>query len=411
MQRFQNYTKDSEKSSIKIEDIKEPKGKSWIVFLSIGIFGILAGAGCIAAVFLMPEKILDDITFPTIPSKVADESSKTYSNLTGQELADASLNNSPAYCIQIPNGLDGARPQTGLQEAGVVFEAIAERGVTRFAAIFQNPTNSIIGPIRSLRLYYLQWDTPFDCTIVHAGGSDEAMAAVQSGGYKTLMEDYDYEYRGNYDYHLWNNLFTTPGLLAQNSADFNRGASNIKGFTRVTPETAAINRVNSTATEKLEITTATDNDTSALTPEASSINISFSNNSYFDVVYSYNAETNSYDRSYAYGEAHTSYKCPEENLINKDPQDVCSETQLSPSVVIAMFVNESVASDNYHENITTIGNGTAYVFQNGTVTKGTWNKNSTSEQIRFYDESDNEISLIPGQTWVSAIPQYGSIDF
>ena len=92
-----------------------------------------------------------------------------YSNFTGYEIADVTLNNSPTFCVQIPNGsTDGARPQAGLTEAGVVFEAIAETGITRFAAIFQlqdayatlpdgqktmMTTPGIIGPIRSLRPY------------------------------------------------------------------------------------------------------------------------------------------------------------------------------------------------------------------------------------------------------------------
>ena len=87
----------------------------------------------------------------------------------------------------------------------------------------------MIGPIRSLRLYYLQWDTPFDCTIVHAGGADDAIAAVRSGGYKDLTENYAYMYRGGNN-RLWNNLFTTSQHLTQVSADWGYGSSNVNGF-------------------------------------------------------------------------------------------------------------------------------------------------------------------------------------
>ncbi len=374
---------------------KQPKSKKDLAFLIIGIVAFLGGAGCLAYALLAPEKILNDLTFPTLPSKTA-ETDKVYSDLTGEELSDASLKNSPVYCIQTPNGLDGARPQTGLKDAGVVFEAIAEGGITRFAAIYQNPTNAIIGPIRSLRIYYLDWDVPFDCTIIHAGGSQEAVNAVNS--YKHISEDYNYMYRGEYGYHLWNNLFTTPDLLSNIG-----GSSNVKGFSRVTPETANKNRIDSQAT-KLDITAASDSDTSALNPSVSTIRLSFGSGDNFSPVYQYNSETNTYDRYYAYGGSHDVYMCPSENLNGKDPQDYCYTSQVSPSVVVAMIVDEHLSSDGVHEAITTIGSNTVYIFQNGEVIKGKWSKASRDEQIRFYDESGAEISLNPGQTWISAIP-------
>ena len=388
---------------------EEPtKSKKNLVFLIIGIVAFLGGGACLAVALLSPEKMLSDLTFPTLPSQPTAVDDKVYSDLTGEELSDASLKNSPVYCIQTPNGLDGARPQTGLTDAGVVFEAIAEGGITRFAAIYQNPENAIIGPIRSLRIYYLDWDVPFDCTIVHAGGSQEAVDAVRD--YKHLSEDYAYMYRGEYGYHLWNNLFTTPGALAEYSSDYDRQSSNVSGFTRMTPEEASKDRYTSQA-EELDITAAADYDTSSLNPEVTTIEFSFNSGDNFSPVFNYNSSTNTYDRSYAYGGIHEVYQCPDENLYGKDPQDYCSTTQVSPSVVVAMIVNESLSSDGVHESITTIGSNTAYIFQNGQAIKGTWKKDSRDSQIKFYDGSGNEVSLVPGQTWISAVPEYGSVDY
>ncbi len=382
--------------------------KRSLVFLIIGIVAFVGGGACLAFALLSPGKVLEDLTFPTIPTPVAETTDKVYSSLTGEELADPSTKNAPVYCIQTPNGLDGARPQTNLTEAGVVFEAIAEGGITRFAAIYQNPQGGIIGPIRSLRIYFLDWDVPFDCTIVHAGGSIEAVNAVRS--YKHISEDPTYMYRGNYNYHLWNNLFTTPELLGNNSADYNRMSSNPQGFTRTTKEAADKARYASQTTE-LDIVSGTDGNTSALTPQVSTITLSFASGNNFSPVYKYNVETNSYDRFYAYGGAHEVYHCPSGNYYGQDPQDNCPTTQLSPSVVIAMVVDERLSSDGVHEAITTVGSGTAYVFQNGQAIKGTWRKGSREEQLHFFDEAGNEISLIPGQTWISAIPGYGSVDY
>ena len=388
---------------------KEAKSsKQWLAFLLCGIFGILGGAGMIVAMFLIPREVLPDLSYPEIPSTKSEEG-KVYSDLTGLELADASLKTAPAYCIQTPNGNDGARPHSGLKDAGVVFEAIAEAGITRFAAIYQNPTQAVIGPIRSLRIYYLNWDTPFDCAIVHAGGAADALQAVRS--YKDLTENYKYMYRGSKTVRRWNNLFTTAGYLAQVSADRGWNTSNIKGFTRMTPAESEKSRVDNTVATKLNIVEPAAGNTSEYTPQASHIAFNFGSSPTFNVVYDYDASINAYRRSYASGEVHNSYNCPSENLGEKNPEDVCVLEQIAPSVVIAMIVQERRAADNYHENITTFGSGDAYVFQNGTTIKGKWTKNTKEEQIKFTDANGAEIKLAPGQTFISAIPQYGSVAY
>ena len=76
-----------------------------------------------------------------------------------------------------------------------------------------------------------------------------------------------------------------------------------------------------------------------------------------------------------------------------------------------MVVQESKASDNYHEDITTIGSGKAYIFQNGTAIAGNWSKASVGDQIKFTDESGAEVALAPGQTFVTAVPEYGSVEY
>lgn len=387
----------------------EKSSKKWLVFLIIGVISLIGGAACILTSILAPEPELAELNFPKIPS--GEEDNETYSNLTGLPLADSSLLNAPTYCIQVPNGLDGARPQAGLNDAGVVFEAIAEAGITRFAAIYQNPTTAVIGPIRSLRMYYLEWDTPFDCTVVHAGGADDALAALKYGGYKDLTENYAYMYRSYAGNRLWNNLFTTSYELAQFSADNGYTSSNVNGFTRLTPNEAKKQRIDQTAMEKLVITNPATSNTDVLTPQITSIALNFGGSYSFNVNYLYDADTNTYNRSYASGATHDIYDCPDENLGEQSPENVCTLSQLSPSVVVAIVVDEKKASDNYHEDITTIGSGTAFIFQNGILINGTWNKSSASEQIRFYDENGTEIALAPGQTFISAIPKYGSVEY
>lgn len=392
--------------------ISEPKpSKKWLIFLIIGIILFIGAIALLIFTILKPVTVAEQFDFPTIPS--ATEAPAAYSVLTGEPISDANLNSSPIYCVQTPNGTDGARPQAGLNQAGVVFEAIAEAGITRFAAVYQNPTSAVIGPIRSLRMYYLEWDTPFDCTIVHAGGAPDALAAVANGGYKDLTENYTYMYRGNYAHYdrLWNNLFTTSSYLKQFSADRGYTTSNPKGLTHSTPEEAKKAKVDALVSEKLSITTPTAANTAELTAKVPTVYMNFGGWASFNLVYNYNLETNSYNRSYASGYAHEVYACPGDNLGEVTPESSCTLTQLSPSVIIAMVVEEHKASDNYHEDITTTGTGTAYVFQNGIAIKGTWEKPSTAEQLKFYDENHQEIALNPGQTWITAVPNYGSVEY
>ena len=72
-----------------------------------------------------------------------------------------------------------------------------------------------------------------------------------------------------------------------------------------------------------------------------------------------------------------------------------------------MKVDEYLDVDNYHHVIQTIGTGNAYIFQNGTVIRGTWRKNSKSAQIEFRDENDNTVFFTPGQLWIAAVPNSG----
>lgn len=410
-----------EKVTINIseEQIKKPAkeskkdvdtSKKWLTVSIFGAVAALAGVACLVASFLIPKEALPDLTFPKIPSSETT-GEKVYSNLTGLELANADQKTAPAYCIQTPNGTDGARPQSGLTDAGVVFEAIAEAGITRFAAIYQNPSQAVIGPIRSLRMYFLDWDVPFDCIIINAGGSADAIDSLRAGGYKNLQENYAYMYRGTYGGRLWNNLFTTSAYLQQFANDAGFTKSEIKGFARMTPDEAKRKFVDSTVSEKINITKATEKDTSARAAEVARTVFNFGGWDIFNVVYDYDISSNTYKRTYADGEPHNVYNCPADNLGERNPEDVCSLVQLSPSVVIAMVVEERRAADNYHENITTAGSGKAYVFQNGTVTVGTWKKDNRESQIQFLDENGAEIKLIPGQTFISAVPNYGSVAY
>ena len=398
----------TDKSDI-VLDTDKPS-KTWVTLLTLGIIGMVGGIACAVTAFLLPAPEVEEDTYPELPSSSTSE--KIYSNLTGLEISSKSDNNLPTFCVQIPNGTDGARPQAGLDKAGVIFEAIAEAGITRFAAIYQGPQSSVIGPIRSLRLYYLQWDTPFDCTIVHAGGADDALAAVKNGGYKDLSESLSYMYRISSGVRRWNNLFTNGAMLNQFAKDYGYTTSTVNGFSRMTPEESDKARVDETVAEKLVITKPAVANTSEVKPKAPNIVIRFGAVPTYNVRYTYDASTNKYARTYENNNINEVYTCPDGDNGKVAPENACQKVaSLTPSVVVAIVVEERKAADNYHEDITAVGSGEAYIFQNGTLIKGGWSKATVTDQIKFNDANGREVKLAPGQTIIEAVPTYGAIEY
>ena len=394
-----------EESMSKKTKKSQNKSRKKLIIICAVLLVLIAGGVTTAMILLNRKK--DEPTSSSTPNEPA--APKYYSNLTGLEIADEKLNDSPIFCIQIPNGTDGARPHAGLGEAAIVFEAIAEAGITRFAAVFQNPENTAIGPIRSLRLYYLEWDTPLGCTIVHAGGADDAIATLRSDGYNDIDEG-AFNWRDGSDYIAPNNLFTD----AKNLTDFAKEYSlmdsgrNAKAFPRLLPEEAIkIREENQTAAA--DQTDSEGNVVKSTTPLVTDISINFGNFPDFNTHYVYNPTTGLYARYYASGDQESSYNCSKTNPVMSSD---CQLAQITPSAVVAMEVEEGLDDDNYHQVIETIGTGTAYIFQNGSATKGTWSKASRASQIVFKDEKGNEISFAPGQLWISAIPRgIGSVEY
>lgn len=312
---------------------------------------------------------------------------KYYSQLTGLEVINEAAITAPVNGVMIPNDTYGARPQAGLKDAGIVFEAICEGGITRFLALYQNNKPALIGPIRSVRMYYISWAAPFNAGIVHYGGNMDAIAEIRSGNYRDMdqMLDNGASWRRD-DRDNPDDAFTSGALLeAQNTA---KGyiTSEFIGFKRKDipkPTTTA-----STTTETTTTTTPT-------FPAATNISIHISESD-FDSSYIYNAATNTYARSQA-GTPH----------LEEDG------TQIAPSVVIAMHVEEYSSSDpENHEVITTVGSGAATIFQDGVAIEATWTKPSQFENIKFTDATGAEIPLVRGQTWIAAVPNaYGTVTY
>ncbi len=426
-----NSKTNSTQSKKKAKKSKPPRSKKQKIILGCLIaLAVLLLIGLGVLLFFIFQKPAEETS-----SEQPEFTEPVYSILSGREIPMDGINYNPTFCVQIPNGNDGGRPQAGLTQADIIFEAIAEAGITRFAAIFQNAGTGAIGPIRSLRPYYLDWDTPFDCTIVHAGGSDEAMNALRAGGQRDLNENLSYMWREQNTGRGWNNLFTSPTKMREFNEAHGYNKSHITGFPHLTPteaEEIRNSRYNLTENcndegENCEIIVepaentnpeaeagsnsdaSEDNASEDSFISATRINLRLGNSSIFNIAYNYDPITNSYPRSYANGEPHLVYDCPSDLTEPNTKTDCGDLVQLTPNAVIAMVVKEKRMADNYHEDITTLGSGTAYIFQNGEVIEGTWTKNSQKDQISFRNQNDNVIKLTPGQLWITAVPEYGGV--
>lgn len=328
---------------------------------------IIIGAIIVTGVFLYSlSKVDTDIVSPTYtPPK---PKVNYYSNLTGLEVSDEAAKQAPVTAVMIENSPD-ARPQSGLKDAGVVYEATAEGGITRFISLYQHNKPELIGPVRSLRIYYLDWAAPYQASIAHVGGSANALETVRNG-YRDIDQFFN---AGTYwrasDRFAPHNVYTSGSNLDKLNADKGYTKSEFKSFDRVDGKVAA-------------------------EPNAASINVDFSSPIYA-TSYQYNAESNSYNRSLA-----------------GTPHNDREKGQISPSSVVVIKVGSTVRSgpDGY-EDITTTGSGQAYVFQNGTVTEATWSKADRDSALTLTDSTGAPVKLVRGQTWVSAITERGGVSW
>lgn len=280
------------------------------------------------------------------------------SPLTGVQVKPE-LTKLPTTGVMIENSPD-ARPQSGLYDAGVVFEAIAEGGITRFLALFQESKPARIGPVRSVRPYYLDFLRPFDAPIAHAGGSGQALAELSSQGFKDLeaFQNPNF-YERIATRYAPHNLYTSRAKLLELQKNKGWDTSKFTGFTRKEEKKSK-------------------------TPTAKSIDFSISGflyNPHFD----YSAKTNSYTRSMA-GGPHS---------------DEAARKQINPKVVIALVMSHHYAG--IYSVYGATGSGAAYVFQDGNVTKGIWKKKGRTSQFEFLDNDKKTMGLNPGQTWISIV--------
>lgn len=343
-----------------LKRIKPRNRKQWIIAGLIAVL-LLAAAGGGLYLLLNKQPVAAPVVKKSEPAPPPPPKPTTVpSRLTGVQVTPE-LNSLPVTGIIIENSPD-ARPQAGLNEAGVVYEAIAEGGITRFLALYQETQPTNVGPVRSARPYYLEWLQPFDASIAHVGGSPDALAQIRSQGIKDLDQFvHAGAYRRSPSRAAPHNVYSGVNTLYELGKGKGYTTSNFNGFPRKAEKPAP-----------------------AIT--AKSIDLTISSPLY-NVHYDYDPAANNYHRSMG-GSGH---------------MDENTKTLIKPKVVIAIITSQGIHPDGQHTTYATNGASKAVIFQDGAAQVVTWKKASTKDQIQFVDEAGQPVTLNPGQTWITVV--------
>ncbi len=93
--------------------------------------------------------------------------------LTGELVEDPEVLQRRPLAVKISNApAMWVRPQSGLNDADLVFEHITEAGITRFTMVVYGKSPEDVGPIRSARLIDLEIPAMYDAALVYSGSSE-----------------------------------------------------------------------------------------------------------------------------------------------------------------------------------------------------------------------------------------------
>lgn len=309
----------------------------------------------------------------------------------------------------VENHVD-SRPPSGISKADIIYEAVAEGGITRFLGVFYCGVaegDIKIAPVRSARVYFINWAAEYgeNPIFMHVGGANDfsgfgdtvpeaqALELLEKIGWRTPRgNDFDTTYDSGFPV-FWRNyerlekeVATEHTMMASLDAAYEQAEK--RGF-----DEKEGGKLWSKGFDVWKF----DDDNPSSSPDADSISFKFwDDKPDYHVRWEYDKENNQYLR-YTAGKKH-------EDLLTGD--------QLSAKNVVTLFVKEKGPVDNnFHMLYTTIGGGEALVFQNGEVIEATWEKQSAKSRTLLYDGKGKEISFVRGTIWFEAVPAGNDIDY
>ncbi len=264
--------------------------------------------------------------------------------------------------------------QAGLEEAAIVYESLAEGGITRLLAIFTSEPVDLIGPIRSARPYFVDWAQEYRAAFVHIGGSPASLEKLDNTDEVLDVEEKIGETT------IWRNSKYLAPHNAYSSTD---------NVLEAMSKTRYKNKLN---TPRFKF-----KDKAEIYGDIQVITIDFWNQPYL-VKYAFDTEDGLYER-YNGGQRHGYIK---------------------PANIIVQYTTQEVIDDDLRRRIQTRGTGDALVFRDGEVIEAYWEKdasvNTEGQPVettftRFYDMEGNEIELNKGQTWIEVVPYGRAVNY
>ncbi|MEX0621918.1 MAG: DUF3048 domain-containing protein [Candidatus Woykebacteria bacterium] len=269
--------------------------------------------------------------------------------------------------VIIENHAD-SRPQTGLSRAEVVYEVLAEGGITRFLAVFLSQ-EADLGPVRSNRPYFLDWISEYSAGYAHVGGSPLAQSLVK----KYKIKDLDQFFLGAPTYQRVSNRFAPHNVYTATKKL--RGAAATRGY-KGPIKISSWSFVDEEAKPEMRAKKFT-------------LNLGFLGTFGYDVRWGYQPRSNNYLRFNG----------------NAKHIDAATKKQLSTKNIIVQYVTIKPEGSGHGRILQeTIGSGKAIVFRDGKAVSGAWKKKSRTERTRFFDKKGKEVSLNRGNIWVEVVP-------
>jgi hypothetical protein len=332
---------------------------------------IIASAGIVlfAVMFVFALTFFTDIVLFEFAqeSVVAEDEQKPIVRhpLTGAWLYEELEELPSVYAVVVENHYD-ARPQSGLEEAFLVFEAPVEAGISRMLAFYHSGQDvEEIGPVRSARPYFVDWAHVFDALFVHVGGSPQALEQIQEDGTFDLNE---YWYGGVYFWRSGERL----------------APHNVYTSTRLLEE----------ASEALEVPVYESwgyKDPSDLTEDPIDIMIDFSIYDWNNVQWLFDKERAGYER-----------------YDQSAPHKTASGVSIYADNIIVLEADIELIDDIGRRDVEVLGSGDAYLLQDGGLIECEWQRDMLDERLRLVQ--DGEMLLMnPGITWVQIVPTLSDV--
>ncbi|MCR4425888.1 MAG: DUF3048 domain-containing protein [Firmicutes bacterium] len=282
--------------------------------------------------------------------------------LNGSELAPGEERE--YYAVVIENS-SAARPHRGLAGASIVYEMLAEGGITRFLALYSGHGDTPVGPIRSVRPYIVDIAAEHGVMLVHCGGSTDALSMISRMRYPALDEIKNPS--GFYRDRLRSaphNLFGTPetflSLAARKGVLTTSARSGMVYALSPGPETVG-------------------------TDDVPTLRVEY--NRSYRVEWEYDADTRTYGR-----------------FMNGKPHfDPDTNRQLRADNLVVQFVPTRVIDSEGRLAMDLSGPGDAIVSVGGMVQRVRWARQE-GQTTSYTRESGDPVEFVPGTTWVQIVP-------